>query len=58
MVVAESEYSTYTDDVTEATNYTTDTVIPAIEDAYNNGYKINMLLNMNGVYDMAQVFFK
>ncbi len=40
-------------DTEEAESYTTDTIIPAIEEAAANGYSINMLLSMNGVYDMA-----
>lgn len=40
-------------DVTEAANYTKEIIIPAIENAADNGYKINMLLNMNGVHDIA-----
>lgn len=40
-------------DIEEATSYTNNTIIPAIEEAASKGYKINMLLSMNGVKDMA-----
>lgn len=40
-------------DVTEAVDFTTNTIIPAIEAAAENGYNINMLLSMNGVNDIA-----
>lgn len=40
-------------DAGEAKNYTANTLIPAIEKAYADGYPIYMLLSMNGVHDMA-----
>ncbi len=40
-------------DVGEAKDYTTNTLIPAIEKAYADSYPIHMLLSMNGVHDIA-----
>lgn len=40
-------------DMDEAIAFTKDKIIPAIEEGYAKGYTINMLLSMNGVYDIA-----
>ena len=40
-------------DTAEAEAYTKNTIIPAIEKAATDGYKIHMLLSMNGVHDIA-----
>ena len=40
-------------DQKEAEDYTSNVIIPAIEEGAAKGYNINMLLSMNGVHDIA-----
>ena len=40
-------------DVADSEDYITNTIIPIIEEGAANGYAINMLLEMNGVHDIA-----